>query len=116
MTRRPQAEGASVLIDSGQGLASVDGVHKNVALPRRSTGGLLADGLRQIGVARPAMLEAYNVERTTRAALVAGGTGLGTLLGNMLQDTVTALGGTITRWEPIAGGNTWHLRVHVSYP
>src|SRR5262249_18063350 len=30
--------GASVRLDPGQGLASIDGVHKNVNLPPRSTG------------------------------------------------------------------------------
>lgn len=108
--------GASMLLEPAQGLASIDSVYKNVLLPRRSTGGLLAEALRQIGWDRPAILEAYNVEKTTRAALVVGGDGQGTLLGNMLNDTATALGGTVMRWEPVAAGSFWHLRIHVVYP
>jgi hypothetical protein len=108
--------GGSVLVDLAQGFVSIDSIHKNVLLPRRSTGGLIAESLRQIGVARPGILEMYNVERTTRAALAAGGDGQGTLLGNTLQDATTALGGTVVRWEPVAAGRFWHLRIHVSYP
>jgi hypothetical protein len=108
--------GASVLLDVTLGLASIDGVGKNLQLPRRSTGALLADGLRQVGMARPAILEGYNVERATRAALAAGGDGRGTLIGNMLEDTVRALGGVIIRWEPVPDGSYYHLRVHISYP
>jgi hypothetical protein len=95
--------GASVRLDPGQGLASLDGVHKNVRLPPRSTGGLLAEGLQQSGMPRPAILEGFNVERSTAAALAAGGNGQGTLLGNMLEDAARALGGTVTRWEPNQG-------------
>jgi hypothetical protein len=109
-------EGAGVLLDPVQGLASIDGVHKNRKLPRRSTGGLLADGLRQIGMPRPLILEAYNVERSTRAVLAAGGTGQGTLLGNLLEDTAAALGSTVVRWEAIPVGNYYHLRAHLVYP
>jgi len=65
---------------------------------------------------KPRVLEAYNAERTTTAALANGGSGQGTLIGNMLEDTAGALGGTITRWEPIQDGNAWHLRAHVIYP
>lgn len=108
--------GASVRVDPGQGLASIDGVHKNVCVPRRSTGGLLAEGLRQTGVPKPAVLEGFNVERTTASALATGGNGQGTLIGIMLEDAARALGGTVTRWEPIKDGNIWHLRVHISYP
>jgi hypothetical protein len=65
---------------------------------------------------RPAILEAYNVERTTAATLAAGGNGQGTLLGNLLQDTAKALGGTVSTWEPVPDGAVWHLRVHLSFP
>jgi hypothetical protein len=66
---------------------------------------------------RPAILEAYNVtEQTTEAALKAGGNGQGTVLGNMLADTAAALGGTITGWQPVWDGYTYHLRVSVVYP
>lgn len=108
--------GASLRLDPNAGLASIDGVRKNAHLPSRSTGGLLADGLKQAGMPRPSILEAYNVERTTASALNNGRSGQGTLLGNMLEDVATALGGTVARWEPIKDGNAWHLRVHVAYP
>jgi hypothetical protein len=108
--------GASIRLDPARGLASIDGVHKNVSLPPRSTGGLLADGLRQTGMPKPAILEGFNVERSTAAALSAGGTGPGTRIGNLLEDAAGALGGTVTRWEPVLDGNLWHLRVHVTYP
>lgn len=108
--------GASVRVDPGQRLASIDGVHKNVGVPPRSTGGLLAEGLRQTGMPKPGVLEGFNVERTTASALAAGGNGQGTLIGNMLEDAARALGGTVARWEPIKDGNIWHLRVHISYP
>ena len=70
----------------------------------------------QGGMPNPAILEAYNVERSTASALAAGGDGQGTRLGDVLEDTARALGGTVTRWEPIKDGNVWHLRAHVSYP
>lgn len=108
--------GASVRLDPDQGMASIDGVHKNTGLPPRSTGGLLADGLQQSGMPKPAILEGFNVEKSTAAALQGGGTGQGTLIGNMLEDAARACGGTVTRWEAIKDGNIWHLRVHVSYP
>jgi hypothetical protein len=108
--------GASIRLDPGQGLASIDGVHKNVNLPPRSTGRLLAEGLQQAGMSKPAILEAFNVEKSTAAALAARGNGQGTLIGNMLEDAARALGGTITRWEPIKDGTIWHLRVHFSHP
>jgi hypothetical protein len=65
---------------------------------------------------KPAILEAFNVERSTAAALSAGGTGQGTRLGNMLEDAAGALGGTVARWQPLLDGNLWHLRVHITYP
>jgi hypothetical protein len=108
--------GASVRLDPTRGLASIDGVHKNVRLPPRSTGGLLADGLRQAGMPKPAILEAFNVERGTAAELSAGGTGQGTRIGNLLEDAAAALGGTVIRWEPVPDGSLWHLRVHVAHP
>ena len=108
--------GASVLLNHDRGLASFDGVHKNVLLSKRSTGGLLADGLVQAGMPRPTILEGYNVGRTTRAALAAGGSGQGTLIGNLMEDTAKALGATVSQWEPVPDGPFWHLRVHVSYP
>jgi len=67
-------------------------------------------------MSRPAILEAYNVERSTRGSLRAGGNGQGTLVGNLLEDTARALGGTIVRWEAIPDGNSFHLRIHVIYP
>jgi hypothetical protein len=108
--------GAGVLLDRATGFASIDGVHKNILLPHRSTGGLVADGLHQIGMSKPAILEGYNVEQTTEAVLAKGGDGQGTLIGNMLEDAVQALGGTIVLWEPLKDGNIWHLRVHIAYP
>jgi hypothetical protein len=108
--------GASVRLDPARGLASIDGVHKNARLPPRSTGGLLADGFRQAGMPKPAILEAFNVERSTVAALSAGGTGQGTRIGNLLEDAATALAGTVVRWEPVPDGSLWHLRVHIAYP
>lgn len=108
--------GASVYLDAGQGLASIDGVYKNVLLPKRSTGALVANGLNQAGMPKPNILEAYNVEKTTLAALAGGGDGRGTLLGNLLEDTAKALGGTIMRWEPVQERSSFHLRVYVSYP
>jgi hypothetical protein len=108
--------GASVLLDPSQGFASIDGIHKNVNLPSRSNGSLLAEGLQQGGMPKPTILEGFNVEQSTASALAAGGNGQGTLIGNMLEDTARSLGGTITRWEPIKDGNTWHLRVHICYP
>ena len=108
--------GASVRLDFGCGLASIDGVHKNVLVPPRSTGALLADGLRQTAMSTPMMLEAFNVERTTAGILAAGGSGRGTRIGDMLDDAVRSLGGSVTRWEPVLDAAVWHLCVHVSYP
>ena len=65
---------------------------------------------------KPAILEGYNVERSTANALDAGGTCSGTRVGSLLGDTARALGGTVTRWEPIREGSIWHIRVHLSYP
>jgi len=108
--------GASVRIDPGKQMASIDGVHKNNNLPSRSTGELLAEGLWQTVLPKPAILEGYNVEKSTAAVLAAGGSGQGTLIGNMLEDAATALGGAVGRWESVRDGNIWHLRAHVSYP
>ncbi len=108
--------GASLRLDPRRGLVSVDGIHRNSRLPPRSTGGLLADGLRQTLLPTPTVLEAYNVERTTAAALAGGGDGSGTRVGDFLADAVAALGGTVVVWEPIRDGTAWHLRVHVVYP
>ncbi len=44
-----------------------------------------------------------------------GSDGQGTLIGDMLEDTAAALGGTITQWEPIKDSGSWHLRVHLHY-
>jgi len=108
--------GASILLDPGQALASIDAVHKNARLTPRSTGRLLAAGLRQVGLPRPMILEAYNVERSTHAALSAGGTGQGTRIGNLLENTAAALGGSVVRWEPIPDVGCYHPRVHIAYP
>jgi acetyl esterase/lipase len=75
-----------------------------------------ADGLNQCGMPTPAILEGFNVETTTAAVLTSGGNGQGTLIGRLLDDVAKALGGTVTRWEPVKDGNTWNLRAHVSYP
>ncbi len=108
--------GASVLLDPAIGMASVDSVVRNALLPRHSTGGLVAEGVALAGMSRPAILEAYNVEKSTRAALAAGSDGQGTLLGNLLADSARALGGTVIRWETVPAGNALHLRVHLCYP
>lgn len=108
--------GASLRLDAATGLVSIDGVRKNRLLPPRSTGGLLADGLKQIRMLQPAILEGYNVERTTATALANGANGQGTLIGNMLDDLAADLGGSVSRWEPIQDGNAWHLRAYVTYP
>jgi hypothetical protein len=105
-----------VALDLDIGLASVAGVRRNVRLPSRSTGALIAEGLGQTPMPRPVILEAYNVEESTRYNLSNGGDGRGTLLGNMLADIVVALGGTVVRWEPVPDGPRFHLRVHVVYP
>lgn len=108
--------GASVALDTALGMASIAGVYRNAFLPKRSTGELIADGLSQTPMPRPVILEAYNVEASTRYNLRNGGDGQGTLLGNMLADAVLALGGAITRWESVQDGKAFHLRVHVVYP
>ena len=108
--------GASIALEHSTGLASIAGVHRNARLPQRSTGQLLAEGLDQTTLPRPTILEAYNVERVTRYNLINGGNGAGTLLGNLLEDTANALGAIIIRWEPVAVGTVWHLRVHLLYP
>jgi hypothetical protein len=90
--------GASVLVDQHQGLASFDGIHRNVLLPRRSTGSLFAEGLQIAGMPKPSVVEAYNViERSTRLAILSGRDGTGTVIGNLLEDIVRALGGIITK-------------------
>lgn len=108
--------GASLRIDTSTGLASIDGVRKNNLVPPRSTGSLLADGLKQAGIPKPVILEAYNVERTTAITLTNGGSGQGTRIGNLLEDIAMSLGGSITGWQPIKDGNAWHLRASVTYP
>jgi hypothetical protein len=108
--------GASIRLDPVRGLASIDGVHRNIKLPNRSTGGLLADGLIQAGMPRPAILEAYNVEASTAASLGLGGTGRATRLGKLLDDVAKSLGGMVALWEPIPDGGIWHLRAHLTYP
>lgn len=108
--------GASLLVDPPLAFVSIDGVHKNDLLPPRSTGGLLAEGLKLIGLSQPATLEGYNVERTTAFALAGGSDGQGTRIGYLLRNAALALGGTIDRWEPIQDGNIWHLRLHLIYP
>jgi hypothetical protein len=108
--------GASLRFDLARGLVSIDGVHKNSNLPPRSTGILLADGLRQAGMAKPLILEAFNVAAITAATLTAGGNGQGTVIGNLLQDAARALGASITCWEPVQDGRSWHLRIHLSFP
>jgi len=108
--------GASVRIEVDQEAVSIDGVRKNLLAPPRSTGVLLAEGLIQAGMARPAMVHAYNVEATTRRRLQAGERGPGTRIGNMLLNLAASLGGTIARWEPIPDGSAWHLQVLIAYP
>ena len=108
--------GASVKFDPSYNLVSIDSVHKNVLLRRRSTGRLLAEGLGQTPFSKPAILEAYNVERTTANNLAAGGDGRATLIGNLLEDTTAGLGGSILYWMPVPAGGVWHLRVFISYP
>lgn len=108
--------GASIRLDAGQALASIDAIHRNVLLPPRSTGGLIADGLHKAGLTAPVILEAYNVERATRYALITGGKGQGTRIGNLLEDIAKALGGSVNHWEPIQDGSDWHLRIHITYP
>ncbi len=108
--------GASICLDPPVGLVSIAGAGSNKKLPKRSTGGLVADGLRQTPMPQPAIVEGYNVETTTWASLAAGGDGQGTLIGNLLADLVQALGGTVVRWEPLPDGAIYHLRVHVVYP
>ena len=108
--------GASVRLDPDQGIVSIDGIHKNVNLPARSTGGLLAEGLQIAVFSKPACLEAYNVEPTTAYALASGADGQGTPIGNMLDDAANGLGATVARWEPSNVGNAWQLRIYLLYP
>lgn len=108
--------GASLRLDPANGAVSIDGVHKNVSVSPRSTGGLLAEGLEQTHLPKPAILEGFNVEKTTAAALGSGGNGQGTRIGNMLEEAATALGGKVTKREPIKDGDIWHLRAHIEYP
>ena len=76
----------------------------------------LGDGLKLVGFPKPMILEGYNVEKGTLAALAAGSTGQGTLIGNFLDDAAAALGGTIVHWKPIQDVGCYHLRVHIAYP
>lgn len=108
--------GASIRLGPAQGLASIDGIHKNVNLPPRTTGRLLAEGLRQSMMPRPTIIEGFNVEKTTAIRLDAGGSGQNTRVGNMLENAAGALGGTVLRWEPIRQGTIWNLRAHLTYP
>ena len=105
-----------MVLDASIGLVSIAGVHCNVWLPKRSTGGLIAVGLLQTPLRQPTIIEAYNVEASTKYNLRNGGDGQGTVIGNLLCDIVDAVGGTIDRWETIAAGGGFHLRVHVMYP
>lgn len=108
--------GGSLLVDIDQGFATISGVHKNVLLPQRSTGGLLAEALEQIGLSQPRVLESYNVDKRTLAALIAGRDGQGTPAGYLLENTVKALGGVILQWEPERDIAAYNLRVHIVYP
>ena len=54
-----------------KGLPRSTGSTRTSACRPGSTGGLLADGLRQTGIPQPAILEGFNVERRTAAALSA---------------------------------------------
>lgn len=108
--------GASVRLDFAQGLASIDGIHRNAKLPPRSTGVLVAEGLRQAGMPKPAVFEAFNVTKSTAAVLEAGGDGQRTVIGNMLEDAALALGGVVAQWEPVKDGAVWHLRIQLSFP
>jgi len=65
---------------------------------------------------KPAVLEAFNVVKTTATVLAAGGNGQGTVIGNLLQDAAQALGAAVTRWEPVMDGIIWHLRIYLSFP
>lgn len=65
---------------------------------------------------KPAILEGFNVEKNTANNLIAGGTGAGTRIGRLLDDTAKVLGGFVTRWEPVKDGGIWHLRAHIAYP
>jgi hypothetical protein len=40
---------------------------------------------------KPTILETFNVEKSTAAALTSGGNGQGTRIGNMLDDTAKSL-------------------------
>lgn len=108
--------GGCLLLDHNQQSASLSGIHKNALLPPRSTGGLLAEILVDLSLPRPNVLESYNVDKRTRTALSAGGDGQGTPAGYLLENTVKALGGMISRWEPEKDVGAYHLRVHIVYP
>lgn len=109
--------GASLLLDPSRSLASFDGGHRNDLLPRRSTGTLLAEGLLIAGMPQPAIIEGNNIrERKTLRALKSGSDGQGTVIGNLFEILVSALGGVIVKWEPIRCVGGFHLWVHVQYP
>lgn len=108
--------GGSILLDPARRLVSIDSVRRNDFLPRRSTGRLMAASIVQAGMPAPAILEAYNVERSTAAALAAGSDGSDTPLGRFLGRVAIALGGVVVRWEPIPIGRDFHLWAHVEYP
>src|SRR5204863_6104527 len=61
-------------------------------------------------------LTPYSREGDVTDEQVYGGDGKGTVIGNMLEDTVTALGGTVLRRVPVQGGNAFHLQVWITYP
>lgn len=108
--------GGSILLDPDRQLVSIDSVRRNDMLPPRSTGRLMALSIVQAGMPRPAILEAYNVDRLTTAALATGSDGSDTPLGRFLARVVAALGGTVVRWEPVPDGLCYHLWAHVEYP
>lgn len=108
--------GCSLLLDPARQLISIDSVHKNRLLPRRSTGRLVASGIVQAGMPNPIILGAYFVEETSEAKLASGSDGSDTLMGKFLQRVADALGGEVVRWEPIPLGHGYHLWVHVEYP
>ena len=107
--------GASILFDRILLMASIDAIHRNSFLPPRSTGGLVAEGLRQTNMPCPMILEGHNVERTTSDALEQGSRPQDTHIGKMLADTVRELGGEAVRWEAIRDGNAWHIRAYINY-
>ncbi len=65
---------------------------------------------------RPVVLEGYNVEKSTSAALKSGSTGEGTRIGYLIANVAKALRADIVRWESEREGEIWHLRIYLSYP